>query len=197
MLNRLLVKSCKKKNKGIIVWGRVVKNIKKTAIIQAESFHFNKEWGQENLFQKFSLGHLDIEEHAVFIQKGFSIMHGGCSLTLFENSRMEVGCNVMFNNQCEVYCSRLIKIGNDVVISNNVIIRDSDIHQVIGKQNCKPIVIGDHVWIGTNSIILKGVTIGDGAIVGAGSVVTKNVSPNTIVAGNPAHVVAKNIKWIR
>ncbi|HEY5960222.1 MAG TPA: DapH/DapD/GlmU-related protein, partial [Polyangiaceae bacterium] len=52
-----------------------------------------------------------------------------------------------------------------------------------------PITVGDAVWIGTNSTILKGVTIGDGAIVAKASVVTKDVPPFSIVAGNPARVV--------
>ena len=54
-----------------------------------------------------------------------------------------------------------------------------------------PIVIGDHVFIGARSIILKGVTIGEKAIVAAGSVVVKDVPPLTIVAGNPAKVIKK------
>jgi acetyltransferase-like isoleucine patch superfamily enzyme len=53
----------------------------------------------------------------------------------------------------------------------------------------KPIRIGDHAWIGFNSIILKGVTIGEGAVVAAGSVVTKDVPPFAVVAGNPARVI--------
>jgi galactoside O-acetyltransferase len=53
----------------------------------------------------------------------------------------------------------------------------------------KPVKIEDKVWIGFNSIILKGVTVGEGAIVGAGSVVTKDVPPYTIVAGNPARII--------
>jgi galactoside O-acetyltransferase len=55
--------------------------------------------------------------------------------------------------------------------------------------NSKPIVINNHVWIGAEAFILKGVTIGEGAIVGARSVVTKDVPPYSIVAGNPARVV--------
>ena len=53
----------------------------------------------------------------------------------------------------------------------------------------KPVVIGDNVWIGTNSIILKGVHIGQGSVVAAGAVVTSNVPECSIVAGNPARVV--------
>ncbi|MCZ8192279.1 MAG: DapH/DapD/GlmU-related protein, partial [Microcystis sp. LE19-338.1B] len=54
-----------------------------------------------------------------------------------------------------------------------------------------PVVIEDHVWIGFNVGILKGVTIGKGAIIGAGSVVTKDVEPFTVVAGNPAKIIKR------
>ena len=47
-------------------------------------------------------------------------------------------------------------------------------------------IIGNDVWIGANSIIMRGVTIGDGAVVGAGSIVTKDIEPYSIVGGNPA-----------
>jgi maltose O-acetyltransferase len=56
------------------------------------------------------------------------------------------------------------------------------------------VVIHDDVWIGCNSIILKGVEIGERAIVSAGSVVAKSVSPNVLVVGNPAKVVKNLIK---
>lgn len=58
-----------------------------------------------------------------------------------------------------------------------------------------PIVIKDDVWIGMNTIILKGVKIGEGAVVAAGSVVVKDVPAWTVVAGNPA-VVVKNLKQL-
>ena len=54
--------------------------------------------------------------------------------------------------------------------------------------------IGKRCFIGNRSIIMPGVEIGDGCVVGAGSVVTKNVPPNTLVAGNPARIMRRNIK---
>jgi virginiamycin A acetyltransferase len=51
------------------------------------------------------------------------------------------------------------------------------------------IIVGDFVWIATNSLILSGVSIGTGSIVAAGSVVTKDVPPYSIVGGNPAKVI--------
>lgn len=52
----------------------------------------------------------------------------------------------------------------------------------------KPIEIGNDVWIGANSTILRGVRIGDGAIIAANAVVTKDVPPYAIVIGVPAKV---------
>ena len=53
----------------------------------------------------------------------------------------------------------------------------------------KPVVIGNDVFIGAKSIILKGVTIGENSVIGAGSVVTKSVPANQIWAGNPAKFI--------
>ncbi len=51
------------------------------------------------------------------------------------------------------------------------------------------VVIGNDVWLGSDSIILPGVTIGDGAIVGAGAVVSRDVPAYAVAVGNPARVV--------
>ena len=58
-----------------------------------------------------------------------------------------------------------------------------------GDTICKPIRIGNDVWIGANVTVVGGVTIGEGAIVAAGAVVTKDVPPRTVVAGVPAKVI--------
>jgi len=100
-----------------------------------------------------------------------------------------------------------IEIGDDVLIAWGCTIYDHNSHAIAwserqsdvqdwyqGKKNWDVVVkekikICDKVWIGFNSIILKGVTIGEGAIVAAGSVVTKDVEPWTIVGGNPAKLI--------
>ncbi|HWT65859.1 MAG TPA: DapH/DapD/GlmU-related protein, partial [Terracidiphilus sp.] len=52
-----------------------------------------------------------------------------------------------------------------------------------------PVRVGRNVFIGTGSIVLKGVEIGDGSVIGAGSVVTKSIPANCIAAGNPCKVI--------
>lgn len=52
-----------------------------------------------------------------------------------------------------------------------------------------PVMIGNDVWVGSNSTILGGVRIGDGAVIGAGAVVTKDVAPYSVVGGVPAKLI--------
>jgi acetyltransferase-like isoleucine patch superfamily enzyme len=112
-----------------------------------------------------------------------------------------------FIGKSDLISASNIHIGNNVLISWGVTIVDHNSHNISysertedildwrnGKKDWsnviyKPVHICDKVWIGFNSIILKGVTIGEGAIVGAGSVVTKDVAAWTIVGGNPAKVI--------
>lgn len=90
-------------------------------------------------------------------------------------------------------------IGDGCVIAMGTVIRDNDggNHHLStsGYVNAKPVSIGNHVWIGENSMVLKGVTIGDGAVVAAASVVTKDVPPHCLVAGTPARVIRQDIDW--
>ena len=53
------------------------------------------------------------------------------------------------------------------------------------------VVIKDNVFIGVNTVILKGVTIGENSIIGAGSVVAKDIPANSVAVGNPAKVIHK------
>lgn len=55
----------------------------------------------------------------------------------------------------------------------------------VGLETCKPIHVGNNVWIGANVVVLPGVTIGDGAVIGAGSVVTRDIPAGAVAYGNP------------
>ncbi|NMD70174.1 acetyltransferase [Bacillus sp. DNRA2] len=121
----------------------------------------------------------------------------GCSIN-YKN--VYVGDNVSIGSDC-IFMSTVakIKIGSNIMFGPHVFMITGD-HRIdyLGKnmidvkekeklpENDEDIVINDDVWIGANSIILKGVTIGEGSVIAAGSVVTKNVQPYSIVAGIPA-----------
>lgn len=110
-------------------------------------------------------------------------------------AKILIGDNTYINRRTEIMAKESVSIGRGCAISWDVVITDTDYHQLEGTISTKPIVIGDEVWIGCKSIVLKGVTIGNGAVVAAGSVVTKDVEPYTLVAGIPAKVVKKDVRW--
>jgi len=90
-------------------------------------------------------------------------------------------------------CSNRIVIGNHTMIGAECLITDSDFHGFPLGENrpvqTAPVEIGDYVFIGTRSIVLKGVKIGNKAVIGAGSVVASDIPENCIAAGNPARVI--------
>ncbi|MDE2223535.1 MAG: hypothetical protein KGK03_10755 [Candidatus Omnitrophica bacterium] len=99
-----------------------------------------------------------------------------------------------------VVAARSVRIGSHVNIGVNTCIYDTDFHPLDwqarrendpAKIAAAGVVIEDDVWIGGNSIILKGVHIGRRAVVGAGSVVTGNIPEATVWAGNPAKFIKK------
>ena len=83
-----------------------------------------------------------------------------------------------------------VTIGNDVMCGANVKIGDRNGHENrYPEWQPKPIQIGNNVWIGMNSIVMRGVTIGDNVVIGANSVVTKDIPSNAVAAGNPCKVI--------
>ena len=90
----------------------------------------------------------------------------------------------------------LVEIGNDVKITVGVTILThgydwsvlAGLHDTVLGSAGK-VKIGNNVFIGMHSTILKGVTIGDNVIIGANSLVNKDVPDNVVVAGNPARVI--------
>lgn len=96
-----------------------------------------------------------------------------------------------------VYAREKITIGKHCRIGGNTKILDNDFHPVDPKLRlerssditARPITIGENVFIGCNSLILKGAEIGDNTTIGAGSVVTGKIPANCVAAGNPAKVI--------
>lgn len=136
-----------------------------------------------------------MKNSAINVENGFSIFSGH-HIILMENAKLNLGSGYI-NRDVKIRCFKEITIGNNVAISENVTIWDTDAHSIIGAATdmTQPIKIGNNVWIGNNVTILKGVNIGDGAIIAAGAVVTKDIPEGCLAGGVPAKVIKENVKW--
>ncbi len=123
--------------------------------------------------------------------------------------KLKIGDFCSFRSGTRLSCMSGVFIGSHVFGATNIFISDNNNHPISpsyrremtmtapGKNmwklneevSSKPIFIEDGVWLGFNSVILKGVRIGSWSIVGAMAVVTKDVPPFTIVGGNPAKII--------
>ncbi len=109
--------------------------------------------------------------------------------TNLQSAKLVIGDNCGFSGTI-IGTFKEIRLGNNVRCGANTLITDSDWHlddTRAGKP--KAINIKDNVWLGVNSIVLKGVSIGENSLIGANSVVTSDIPANVIAAGNPCRVI--------
>ncbi|WP_442486790.1 acyltransferase [Halomonas litopenaei] len=97
-----------------------------------------------------------------------------------------------------------VSIGSGCMLSREIEIRASDVHKIYdldtGERLNKPgpVKIGNDIWIAAKAFVSKGASIPNGCIVGATSFVNKPFDEeNVIIAGSPAKIVKRNIRWER
>ena len=117
--------------------------------------------------------------------------------------KLMVGRKVAFGRNSEIDYTGDLTLGDGVDIAERSIIlthghdlyglkQHDELIDIKTRAYVTPLVIEDNVFIGAQSIIMPGVSkIGENAVISAGSVVTEEVPRNSIVAGNPAHIIGK------
>lgn len=144
-------------------------------------------------------------------------IHQGCTINgwidLLPKGQLEIGAYTYIGTHTRVICSGKTEIGSGCWIADNVLIFDGNHHSISAQrrladaynfginqifpdtysEGCEHsfVKIGNSVWIGGQSVIVRGVTIGDGVIIGAGAVVTQNIPAWSLAVGSPARVVRK------
>ena len=140
--------------------------------------------------------------------KNFNIIGGDdrTSFIAYDKAKIIIGKNTGISNST-IVASVGVKIGDNVKIGGDCKIYDNDFHALDFNErrennqthiNKAPVEIGDDVFVGAHSIILKGVVIGARSIVGAGSVVTSSIPEDEVWAGNPAKFIrsTRETNWI-
>lgn len=122
-------------------------------------------------------------------------VHNGC---LFYS-----GKNSYFNGSLHAVCSEgcSVLLGDDCLYSFGIWIRTADPHLIYDAKSkrrlnpSKDVLVGDHVWVGQDAMILKGARIGSGSILGARAVASSDLCSNSSWAGVPARCLREDIFW--
>lgn len=115
-----------------------------------------------------------------------------------------IGKKTTFHGNCQLAACEgsTISIGNECMFSHDIYIRTTDSHSIIKNNKrinaAKSIIIGNHVWIGMQCLILKGANIPNGCVIGARSTISSSVmEANCIYVGSPAKIINRDITWKR
>ncbi|MGW5288803.1 acyltransferase [Rhodococcus pyridinivorans] len=149
----------------------------------------------ENL--RFELGSssvVEIEGHAT-MNDMFVYCRRRAHLTIGSGSGFNGGTRMLMHEPGR------IQIGEGALFAGQIDLSISDMHSIVDvetQERINPpsnIVIGDRVWVGQRSMILKGAQVGEGSIIGAMSVVAGRIPENSVGAGVPARVIRSGVTW--
>lgn len=146
-----------------------------------------------------------IDEGCTVVFNGRAYLNQGVKIIVGSGGTLEFGEYVTITGRTEIVCNKHISIGNNCLISWDVLFLDDDAHKIYDKggnllNESKAITIGDNVWIGCRNTILKGTTIPHDCVIASGAILTKKFdTPNTIIGGSGKHqqIIASDIYWSR
>ncbi len=119
------------------------------------------------------------------------------------NGSIEIGDKTTIEGAAFHSSEARVVIGQDCMISMDVIVRNHDNHHIFDMRTNerinynKDVVIGNHVWIGKDATLLSGCRIGDGSIVAENATTSSSFPSNVIVAGCPAKIIRESVCWSR
>lgn len=162
-----------------------------TINIQEGTLFLNTDYSPPNPYP----GVLKMNRNATINVENTFHIHNSCHILVNDHAVLSLGSGYI-NKNAKIRCYKSISIGHSVAISENFTVWDTDAHAFEGQEEkmTQPVKIGNHVWIGMNVTVLKGVTIGDHAVIAAGAVVTRDVPARCMAAGVPAKVIKENIQ---
>jgi len=108
-------------------------------------------------------------------------------IAVFAGARLVLGPDSWISG-CHLSAKHAILCGRRAWIGPGCRLIDSDQHDLDAEQRERgaAITLGDHVWITSDSTVLRGVRLGSHVVVGARSLVTRDVPDHTLVHGVPA-----------
>ena len=156
---------------------------------------------REKTYAKYNRMNPTYEELFDFKEKG-KFWTGKNNVTIYNSAtvsgKVKIGENTWIGPFCSLDGSGGLTIGRycSISLGCQILTHDTVSWSLSGgkvSHQRKPSYIGDNCFIGTYSIVTKGVKIGNHCLIGANSLVNKDIPDNSIAFGTPAKVVGKVI----
>ena len=130
-----------------------------------------------------------------------------------------------FNMTAEstIVCAKEIRFGDDCLLSWDILVMDTDEHPLYNRHETarretrdssvvpcpvstnmenerinpdKPIIVGNHVWIGCKCVLLKGAEVPDNTVIAAGTLLTSTFNGEyQVIGGNPPSILKHEVRW--
>ena len=152
------------------------------------------------------VGHYDRKHSRGIWQVNGTVAFGG-KASIGHGSKISVrgdlklGADFNMTAESTIVCAKEIRFGDDCLLSWDILVMDTDEHPLYDKDNerinpDKPIVVGNHVWIGCKCVLLKGAEVPDNTVVAAGTLLTSSFSGDyQVIGGNPPTILKRDVRW--
>ncbi len=142
-----------------------------------------------------------LRENAVWEINGVVSLYYGAGVQVHNDAKLVMQSAYM-NTGSLIICGYKITAGQELSMARMAFILDDDHHPIYNAENVrinepKEIVIGDNVWLGMKSTVLKGAEIGNQCVIGANCLVASNIPDHMMVGTAPARPAMKDIHWER
>lgn len=127
-----------------------------------------------------------------------SIGHGS---KLSVRGDLKLGAGFNMTAESTIVCAKEITFGDDCLLAWDILVMDTDEHPLYDKDNerinpDKPIVVGNHVWIGCKCILLKGAEVPNDTVLAAGTLLKSAFAgDNQVIGGNPPSILKREVHW--
>jgi acetyltransferase-like isoleucine patch superfamily enzyme len=127
-----------------------------------------------------------------------SIGHGS---KLSVRGDLKLGAGFNMTAESTIVCAKEIRFGDDCLLSWDILVMDTDEHPLYNEENerinpDKPIIVGNHVWMGCKCVLLKGAEVPDNTVLAAGTLLKSSFAgENQVIGGNPPSIVKRDVRW--
>lgn len=152
------------------------------------------------------VGHYDRKHSRSIWQVSGRVSFGG-KASIGHGSKLSIrgdltlGADFNMTAESTIVCAKSIRFGNDCLLSWDILVMDTDEHPLYDKEHKRinpdrPIIVGNHVWIGCKCVLLKGAEIPDSTVLAAGTLLTSAFSgEQQVIGGNPPSILKREVRW--